>query len=134
MFQYLQGTRNLKITYSGANPTGIFGYLNSDYAGDTSDRKSTHEYVFTLAGGAISWSSWKQKTTSTSTTEAGYVRLCSAAKTAAWITEWLRGANLTQFLNHKPVQLYGDNQLSIHLVKNPEFHTQTKHVDVQYTM
>ena len=58
--------------------------------------------------------------------------LCSAAKTAAWITEWLKGAGLTRFLNRKPVQLYGDNQSSIQLVKNPEFHARMKHIDVQY--
>ena len=57
MFCYLQGTKNLKITFSGANPMGIKGYSDSDYTGDTADRKSTHRYLFTLAGGAISWSS-----------------------------------------------------------------------------
>ena len=33
----------------------IEGYIDSDYAGD--DRKSMSEYIFTLAGGAISWKS-----------------------------------------------------------------------------
>ena len=132
VFRYLQGTKDLKITYSQACPNGIFAYSDSDYAGDSMDRKSTHGYVFTLAGGAISWSSRKQKTTATSTTEAEYVGLCSAAKTAAWITGWLKEANLMRFLNRKPVQLYGDNQSSIRLVKNPEFHARTKHINVQY--
>ena len=132
VFRYLQGTKDLKITYSGQSPTGVYGYSDSDYAGDTADQKSTHRYAFTLAGGAISWPSRKQKTTSTSTTEAEYVSLCNAAKTAAWITEWLKGANSGQYLNSKPVQLYGDNQSSIRLVKNPEFHARTKHIDVQY--
>ena len=58
--------------------------------------------------------------------------LCNAAKTAAWVTEWLKGAKLTRFLNRTPVQLHGDNQSSIKLVKNPEFHARTKHIDVQY--
>ena len=44
----------MKITYLGANPMGIMAYSDSDYAGDATDRKSTHGYVFTLAGGAIS--------------------------------------------------------------------------------
>ena len=37
-----------------------------------------------------------------------------------------------QFLNCLSVQLYENNQLSIHLVKNLKFHPQTKHIDVQY--
>ena len=97
VFCYLQGTKALKITYSQACPNGIFAYLDLDYAGDSMDRKSTYGYVFTLAGGAISWSSRKQKMTATSTTEAEYMGLCSAVKTAAWITGWLKEANLMRF-------------------------------------
>jgi hypothetical protein len=41
------------------------GYSNYNYAVD--DRKSTSEYVFTLAGGAISWKSSKQTVTTSST-------------------------------------------------------------------
>ena len=47
--------------------------LDSDYAGDTAERKSTSGYIFLLAGGAISWKSKKQSIVATSSCEAEYV-------------------------------------------------------------
>ena len=132
IFWYLKGSKNMKITYSEVSHRGVFEYSDSDYTEDSVNRKFTHEYVFTLAERVISWFSQKQKITATSITEAEYVRLCSAVKTAVWITEWLKEVKLTQFLNNKSVQLYEDNQSSIKLIKNLKFHTQTKHIDVQY--
>ena len=31
-----------------------------------------------------------------------------------------------------PIQLLGDNKASLALVKNPEYHQRTKHIDIQY--
>jgi hypothetical protein len=61
----LQGTKGLMLTYRKTESLHIVGYSDSDYAGD--DRKSTSGYVFTLAGGAILWKSWKQTVTTSST-------------------------------------------------------------------
>ena len=99
----------MKITYSEVSHKSIFEFSDSDYTEDTVNRKFTHEYVFMLVREVISWFSQKQKITATLITEAEYVRLCSAAKTAVWITEWLKEVNLTQFLNDKLIQLYEDN-------------------------
>ena len=121
------------IHYNGRNlKTGIWGYSDSDYAADIEDRKSTHGYAYLMAGAAISWCSQKQASTSTSTTEAEYVGLCNATKFAAWLTTWLTGANRECFYDDMRIQLYGDNQSALKLVKNPEFHARTKHIDVQY--
>jgi hypothetical protein len=57
VLRYLQGTKDLMLTYRKTESLHIVGYSDSDYAGD--DRKSTSGYVFTLAGGAISWKSCK---------------------------------------------------------------------------
>ena len=65
VLRYLQGTKDLMMTYRRSDSLHIVGYSNSDYAGD--DRKSTSGYVFTLAVGAISWKSSKQTVTTSST-------------------------------------------------------------------
>ena len=54
MFCYLQGTKNLKITFLKVNPISIKSYSDSDYIRDTVDRKFIYRYVFTLAEEAIS--------------------------------------------------------------------------------
>jgi hypothetical protein len=52
--RYVQGTKDLILTYRRSESLVIEGYSDSDFAGDKDDRKSTSGYVFTLAGGAIS--------------------------------------------------------------------------------
>jgi hypothetical protein len=57
--RYAQGTKDLMLTYRRSDSLEIRGYSNADYVGDQDDRKSTSGYVFTLAGGVISWRSCK---------------------------------------------------------------------------
>jgi hypothetical protein len=71
--RYAQGTKGLMLTYRRTDSLKIAGYLDADYAGDVDDRKSMSGYVFTLAGGAISWKSFKQTIIATSTMVAEYV-------------------------------------------------------------
>ncbi len=54
----MKGTANEGITF-GKIDDEIIAYCGSDYAGDldTSTRRSTAAYLFTLYGGAISWKS-----------------------------------------------------------------------------
>jgi hypothetical protein len=56
VLKYLAKTASLRITYSGNGDTTIAGYTDADYVADES-RKSTMGYVFTYAGGPITWSS-----------------------------------------------------------------------------
>ena len=60
------------LTYRRSDSLHIEEYIDSDYAGD--DRKSTSGYIFTLAGGAISWKSSKQTVTTSSIM---YAEFCS---------------------------------------------------------
>ena len=48
----------------------IVGYYDFDYAGDMDKRRSTTDYVFTLAKTPVSWKSILQSTVVLSTTEA----------------------------------------------------------------
>jgi hypothetical protein len=40
-FRYLQGTKDLMLTYTRSDSLNIKGYSDADYAGDRDDRKST---------------------------------------------------------------------------------------------
>ena len=71
--RYAQGTKDPMLTYKRSDSLEIRGYLDADYAGDKDDRKSTTGYVFTLAGGAISWRSAKQSIVASSTVYAEFI-------------------------------------------------------------
>ena len=107
---------------------------DADYAADKSDRKSTSGYIFTLGGGAVSWASKKQRSVSTSTTEAEYLALSMCSKHAVWIGELLREIGFPQYLGDCAwtTQLKGDNQSALALVKNPQVNDRTKHIDVAH--
>ena len=68
MLRHLRGTKDAWLTFETNNSTEVEGYTDSDYAGNTDNRKSTSGYVFTYGGGAISWRSKLQECTALSTT------------------------------------------------------------------
>ena len=86
---YLQGTKGLMLTYRRSNSLHIEGYTDSDYAGD--DRKSTSGYIFTLAGGAISWKSSKQTVTTSSIMYAKFVACYEATGQVNWLKKLCPG-------------------------------------------
>ena len=80
ILRYLRGTKDARLTFGSNNSTEVEGYTDSDYAGNTDNRKSTSGYVFTYGGGAISWRSKLQECTALSTTEAEYIATSDATK------------------------------------------------------
>ena len=102
--------------------------MDSDFTGDLDKRKSTSGYVFTLAGGAISWVSKLQMVVALSTTEAKYMASTQACKEAILIQRIL------EEIGHKQekIFLFCDSQSALHITRNPTFHSRTKHIGVQY--
>ena len=94
VLHYVKGTLDLGITYSGAKDSSLTpqGYSDADWASDCIDRKSISGYVFTLGGGAITWSSKKQQTVALSSTEAEYMALTCAAQHAIWLQKFFSAA------------------------------------------
>ena len=60
MFQYIQGTRSYNIHYAADSELELVGFTDSDWVGDSIDRKSNFRYVFMFGGGPICQSSKKQ--------------------------------------------------------------------------
>jgi hypothetical protein len=129
--RYLKGTIDLGIVY-GPDIYGLkpYGYTDSNYAGDHIDRKSIIGYIFFLGGGAVAWNSKKQRTVSTSTTEAEYIASGHGARQAVWIRRFINELDLDEPLG--PLLIFGDNESGLKLVRNAEFHDRTKHIDVQH--
>lgn len=128
LLRYLKGSAHLGLVFSACNDGVVLnGFVDSDFAGNIDNRKSTTSYVFTLCGTCISWKSQLQPVVALSTTEAEYVAATKAIKEALWLKGLL--SEINELSN--PVTLYSDSQSAIHLCKNPVFHERTKHIDVK---
>jgi Reverse transcriptase (RNA-dependent DNA polymerase) len=79
ILRYLRGTSKLCLSF-GKGELVLEGYTDADMAGDLNHKKSTSGYVFTFAGGAVSWQSKLQKCVALSTTEAEYIAATEADK------------------------------------------------------
>lgn len=60
VLRYAKGTRDFGISFLGLEDRQkVKGYVDSDYAGDCMDRRSTYGSVFILLGGPLAWYSRK---------------------------------------------------------------------------
>lgn len=140
LLRYLKQTQDLALEYGAQRPirtinhyllptSGLHGFSDSDFAGDTEDRKSTSGYVFCLAGAAVSWRAKKQKLVALSTVEAEYIGYSEAAREGIWLQRLL--SEMTGEVP-SPISIFCDNQGAIEITKNPKFHERTKHIDIKY--
>lgn len=128
ILRYLRGTTHHGLLFKSNGSKSIIGYSDADWGGDITDSKSTTGYLFQLGGAAITWQSKKQTCTALSTAEAEYVALAGAAQEAVWLKQ------LNQELTGKaePVMIHEDNQSTIAIAKNPQFHGRVKHINIKY--
>jgi transposase InsO family protein len=132
--RYLQGSKDYGLTLGklAQHELGqLHGYVDASYAQNLVDRRSTTGYVFMLGNGAISWTSKRQPTVALSSCEAEYMAETQAAKEAIWLRRLLLELGHTG-PDVQTIQIYADNQGSIALAKNPEYHARTKHIDTQW--
>ena len=124
--KYLKGTTNIGILYKQDGGDKCVGYSDADWAGDTSDRRSTSGYIFMFSGGPISWSSKRQKC---STAEAEYVALSGAAQECLWLRQLEVELGCPP---EGPSLIFEDNQSTIAMAQNPQFHGRAKHIDIRH--
>lgn len=126
ILRYLQGTMNLELFYP-KNSEKLIGFVDADWAGDEEDRKSTTGYLFKVFGCTVTWSTKKQSTVATSSTEAEYVALAESVKEGIWLSKLLNDLGFTQ----SQFVMFEDNQSCIKLTKRWD-HKRLKHIDVKY--
>jgi hypothetical protein len=70
----------------------------------------------------------------TSSTESEYIAMSLYTKQAVWLGQVIRDIGYPEYVRRDPtnVQVRGDNQGALALVKNPHLHEQSKHIDIQY--
>lgn len=130
IFRYLQGTKSAKLKFSKNGNRDLIAYSDSDWAGDSDERRSVTGYVCTFQGGPVSWTTKHQPTIALSTTEAEYMALSATVQEIMW----LRGLNseLHPDFNNTATTVYCDNQSAIHLASTSKYLARSKHIDVRH--
>ncbi|GKC99205.1 hypothetical protein Tco_1169480 [Tanacetum coccineum] len=100
----------------------------SDYAGASLDMKSTTGGCRFLSKRLISWQCKKQTIVANYTTEAEYVAAANYCGQVLWIQNQMLDYGFN-FMNSK---IYIDNESTICIVKNPVFHSKTKHIEIRH--
>ena len=127
---YLHGTKFLAIEYS-RETHGLVCASDAAFADNIDDRKSTEGYLVMLFGGPIDWRASKQKTVTTSTTEAELLALSHTTKDFYWWRRLLNDIGLDLEDDGKtPVLCDNTQTIRITETDEPKFRTQLKHVDV----
>jgi hypothetical protein len=85
LISYLYGTKDLAICYDSSQDNQIFTASSDASFADNPNRKSSKGFIFCLFSRLIEWKSRKQKTVTTSTTEAELLAISHAAKQLYWI-------------------------------------------------
>ncbi|GJW75851.1 putative ribonuclease H-like domain-containing protein [Tanacetum coccineum] len=128
IFRYLKGQPKLGFWYPKDSPFILEAYTDSDYAGASLDRKYTTGGCQFLGRRLISWQCKKQTVVANSTTEAEYVVASSCCGQVLWIQNQLPDYGYN-FMNTK---IFIDNESTICIVKNPVFHSNTKHIEIRH--
>ncbi|GJW30975.1 putative ribonuclease H-like domain-containing protein [Tanacetum coccineum] len=102
IFRYLKGQPKLGLWYPKDSPFDLEAYTDSDYAGASLDRKS-------IIG-------------------AEYVAATSFCGQVLWIQNQMLDYGYN-FINTK---IFIDNESTICIVKNPVFHSKTKHIEIRH--
>ena len=103
---YIKNTIDYGLSYSRDCELSPTAYVDADYGGCKDTRRSTSGYVFTMAGGAVSWSSKHQATIALSTVEAEYVAMSRCAQQMVWMHSWLDEVEIEHTI---PGLIKGDN-------------------------
>ena len=137
VLRYLAGTVHICLQFpspsfrhsSRSQLPSTCGFSDADWASDEKDRKSISGYCFYFLGSLVSWSSRKQRTVSTSSTESEYYALTNTIKEAIWMKLFL---TLTELPSPSPLPIFCDNQSTCTIANTDAISSRTKHIDVRH--
>ncbi|GJV79518.1 hypothetical protein Tco_1515388 [Tanacetum coccineum] len=128
IFRYLKGQPKLGLWYPKDSPFDLVAYTDSDYAGASLDRKSITGGCQFLGCRLISWQCKKKTVVVNSTTEVEYI----AASNCYGHVLWIQNQLLDYGYNFMQTKIHIDNESTIYIVKNPVFHSKTKHIEIRH--
>ena len=131
VLRYLQGNKDLMLTYRCTDTLEVVGFSDSDYVVCMDDKKSTSGYIFMMTEGAVSWKSVKQTLTTSSTMKAEYVAYYEASCHAIWLQNFISALEVVHSIS-RPLKLFYNNSAVISFSRNTGSISRSKHIDVNF--
>jgi hypothetical protein len=116
ILRYVQGTITFGIYYATNSTLYHNGFTDSDWVGDSIDRKSTSGYSLSLGFRPICSLRKKQATIDLSSTEVEYRGVVNITIQAMWLQHFLTELGI-QF--HQMIIIWCDNQSTMKFYKDP---------------
>ena len=116
-------------TRSQENSTEVRAAVNSNYAGDSTHRRSVTGIIIKIEGGSVFYKTRYQATISLSSTEAEFIAACDATKIILYIRYILQDIGISQ---EKATTLFEDNQGALLMANSGQPTKRTRHMDVKY--
>ena len=104
-------------------------YVDSDWASDTSHRRSVSGMAVLYAGAVVAYKTRLQPTVALSSTEAEFVAACDAGKTILYIRSLLDELGIEQM---HATTLYEDNQGALLMANARQPTRRTRHVEIKH--
>ncbi|MCO5549095.1 hypothetical protein L7F22_002561 [Adiantum nelumboides] len=131
--RYLKHTMHYSLIFHRQDgPLAFTGYVDADWAAQDPLQHSTLEYVFTLVGGAITWTSKLQIKLAHSSTEVEYVAASLASREVLWLSQLIYEMRLPIPMDRSSISLHCDNQSGIALASAPQLSSNTPHISIAY--
>ncbi|GJV01722.1 putative ribonuclease H-like domain-containing protein, partial [Tanacetum coccineum] len=133
IFRYLKGKPKLGLWYPRESSFDLESYSDSDYAGANLDRKSTTGGCQFLGRRLITWQCKKQTIVATSTTVYIYYEASMLLLHYSLGKFFLIQNQMLDYgFNFMNTKIYIDNESTICIVKNPVYHSKTKHIAIRH--
>ncbi|GKB33053.1 hypothetical protein Tco_0872454 [Tanacetum coccineum] len=128
IFRYLKHQPKLGLWYLRDSPFELEAFSDSDYEDASLDRKLITGGCQFLGRRLISWQCKKQAIVVNFTTKAEYIAAANCCGQVLWIQNQMMYYGFN-FMNNK---IHIDNESTICIVKNPIYHSRTKHIEIRH--
>ncbi|RMZ74711.1 hypothetical protein DV736_g6719, partial [Chaetothyriales sp. CBS 134916] len=129
MITYLYKTRYQAIEYSAVTMDNLEAASDASFADDSMTRRSSQGYLIKLFNGPIAWQASRQKTVTTSTTEAELLALSYTGREIQFLARIFKAIRLDI---DEDLSIDCDNQQTVRIVTQqaPTISTKLRHVDI----
>ena len=129
VLRYLRGTAQLGLFFHRNHSMQLTMFVDASLANCPSTRRSTTGYI-SILGGAISWSSKRQKVVCDSSAEAEYRALNQALKEVLYLQQLILPIAALAGCASPPTPIHEDNQAAMLIATSEDIKGRMRHVEI----